>query len=161
MNLGELRDTIANSGTADWRRIEGGPVYRDRFVHWESPANGTSGIEVHSHSSAAVYQPDIDLTLAYGMDAPGATRQPSFTWATFPDPDVSIHIADVFWRGALVDRVDFVYVDGGRCILPIGDGHQGLRITRYGYAVARLLDSLENGDRFEEYCSGVPYEYQD
>lgn len=61
----------------------------------------------------------------------------------------------------MVDRVDFVYVDGGRCILPIGGGHQGLRITRYGYAVARLLDSLESGDRFDEYYSGVPYEYQD
>ncbi len=108
----------------------------------------------------AVYQPDIDLTIAYGMSAPGAPTRPSFQWATFPDPEVSIHIADVFWRGSLVDRVDFVYVDGGRCILPLGDGHQGLRITRYEYTIARLLDSLESGDRFEEYYHGVPYEYQ-
>lgn len=160
MNFIELRETITHSDATEWQRVARmGPTYRDRFATWTGPGD-EMGIEIEAHGSVAVYQPDIDLTIAYGMSAPGAPTHPSFQWATFPDPEVSIHIADVFWRGSLVDRVDFVYVDGGRCILPLGDGHQGLRITSYEYTIARLLDSLESGDRFEEYYTGVPYEYQ-
>lgn len=160
MNIIELRDTITNSDDTEWQRVgRMGPTYRDRFDPWSGPGDKT-GVDIETHSSVAVYKPDIDLTIVYGMSAPGAPKEPSFKWVTFPDPAVSIHLADVFWRGSLVDRVDFVYVDGGRCILPIGEGHQGLRITRYEYVVARLLDSLESGDRFEEYYNGVPYEYQ-
>lgn len=160
MNMSELRSTILESSLNDWKRVPvQGPTYRDRFVPWLSPADKTSGIEVHSHSDVAVFEPDIDLTMAFGMRAPGAVENPSFKWAKFPDPEITTHIADIFWRGALVDRVDYISVDGHRCNLPIGGGHQGLRITKYDYTIARILDYLEGGDRFDQYYNDVPYEY--
>jgi hypothetical protein len=91
--------------------------------------------------------------------SPGAVENPKFEWADFPDPEIRTCIADIFWRGALVDRVDYIIVDGHRCNLPIGGGHQGLEITKYDYTIARILDHLESGDRFDQYYGGIPYEY--
>ena len=164
MDFAQLRETITTSDPSEWHRITNqGPTYRDRFSSWSSPANGTSGIDVDNHSYVAVYKPDIDLTIAYGMSESSRDQELSFKWSdAFPDKKIhEISIADVFWRGSLVDRVNFVHVDGGRCILPLGDGHQGLRITRYDYAVARLLDELEGGNRFEEYYGRVAFEVTD
>lgn len=57
--------------------------------------------------------------------------------------------------------MNYVYVDGGRGIVPLGSGHQGLRITQYGLAVARLLSGIAEYDEFDRYYSSVPYELQD
>lgn len=164
MTLDELRTIIANSHPAEWSRIKAmGPTYRDRFGSWSSPADGTSGIDHDSHAEAAVYRPDIDLTVAYGMPESQHEHKLKFEWSEdFPDSEIrEISIADFFWRGSLVDRVSYVYVDGGRGILPLGGGHQGLRITQYGLAVARLLDGISDRREFDRYYSSVPYELQD
>ena len=42
------------------------------------------------------------------------------------------------WRGSLIDRVDYAYVDGARGIVPIGSGHQGLVVTKYQAAGQRV-----------------------
>lgn len=161
MQFDELRTLITASRNSDWHRIRSGPTYRDSFATWSSPADGSAGCEVHGHTYVAVYKPDIDITIAFGRESGLMSRDLKFGWAEFPDPKVSMHDADVFWRGSLVDRVNFVYVDGGRCALPLGLGHQGLEITRHEFAVARLIDALESGDRFDTYASGVPYEFVD
>lgn len=73
-----------------------------------------------------------------------------------------ISIADIFWRGSLVDRVNYVYVDGGRGIVPLGRGNQGLSITQYELAVARLLSGIADYQEFDRYYySSVPFEMQD
>lgn len=138
-------------------------TYRDRFGSWSSPADNTSGIDQDSHSEVAVYRPDIDLTVAYGMPNSQHEHKLKFEWSdNFPDSEIrEISIADFFWRGSLVDRVNYVYVDGGRGILPLGGGHQGLRITQYGLAVARLLSGVAEYCEFDRYYSSVPYELQD
>jgi hypothetical protein len=158
-----LRSTIIISDPDDWHRIlRSRPVYREDFNTWMSPAKAAAGMNVGSHGYGAIYRPDIGLTIAYGMRSPFSPSEPSLQWAAFPDPTkVTVHIADVFWRGSLVDRVDYAVVDSGRYILPIGEGPQWLGIDHHDYAVARLLDTLEGGDRFDLYYTSVPYEYQD
>lgn len=164
MRLDELQTTIANSHPDEWQRINSiGPTYRDRFSSWSSPANNTSGIEHDAHREVAVYRPDIDLTIAYGMSEGLHDHNLKFAWSeNFADSKVhEISIVDIFWRGSLVDRLNYVYVDGGRAILPIGGGHHGLWITQYGLAVARLLSGIAEYDEFDRYYSAVPFELQD
>lgn len=165
MDLNELRATISDSDASEWHRIvRQGPTYRDRFGSWTGPGDSW-GIETDSHGEVAVYKPDIDLTIAYGMAdsqhaSPGGL---SFKWSeSFPDKEIrEISLADVFWHGSLVDRVNYVYADGGQVVLPLGAGHQGLRVTRYDYSVARLLDELSGRGEFERYYNQVPYELVD
>ncbi|OBA89340.1 hypothetical protein A5642_15150 [Mycolicibacterium mucogenicum] len=164
MTFDELRALIANSHARDWQRIKlMGPTYRDRFGAWSSPADGTSGLDHDTHAELAVYRPDIDLTIAYGMPQSQHGHSLTFKWSeAFPDSEIrEISIADIFWRGSLVDRVNYVYVDGGRGIVPIGGGHQGLRINRYQLAVARLLSGIADYDEWERYFGAVPFELQD
>ncbi|KUI42309.1 hypothetical protein AU197_14440 [Mycobacterium sp. IS-1590] len=154
---------ITDSTASEWHRINRiGSTYRYRFGSWTGPGD-TSGIETDSHSEVAVYMPDIDLTIAYGMPESAHREGLNFEWSkAFPDQEIRhISIVDVFWRGSLVDRINYVYVDGARCILPLGEGHQGLRITRYDYSVARLLDELAGHRGFERYYNQVPYELID
>ena len=69
-------------------------------------------------------------------------------------------VADIFWRGSLVDRVNYVYVDGGGAIVPLGRDNQGLRINQYELAVARLLSGIADYQEFDQYYSSVPFEMQ-
>lgn len=163
MTLDELRTIIISSTSRDWSRITAaGPTYRDRFGSWSRPADGTSGVEHDSHTEAAVYRPDIDLTISYGMPESQHDRNLSFAWSeNFPDSNIrEISIADIFWRGSLVDRVNYVYVDGGGAIVPLGRDNQGLRINQYELAVARLLSGIADYQEFDQYYSSVPFEMQ-
>lgn len=163
MTFDELRELILNSQPGDWHRITAlGPTYRDRFGSWTGP-NDRVGIDHDSHIEVAVYRPDIDLTITYGMPESQHDRSLTFGWSeNFPDSEIlEISIVDFFWRGSLVDRVNYVHVDGARAILPLGGGHQGLKITRYDLAVARLLDRLSDHSDFDRYFDQVPYELQD
>lgn len=86
VNVIELRDTITDSDHTEWQRIaRQGPTYRERLVTWTGPSDHT-GFEVESHGVVAVYKPDIDLTIAYGMDAPGAPNTPAFNGHGSPIP---------------------------------------------------------------------------
>lgn len=164
MRLDELRTLVSESTERDWYRIEkAGPTYRDRFESWSSPADNTSGVEHDSQTEVAVYRPDVDLTIAYGMIENRHDRDPAFGWAdSFPDSSIrEIQLIDFFWRGSLVDRLNYVYVDGARGILPLGGGHQGLLVTRYEVTVARLLSDIGNHTEFDRYYGLVPFELRD
>ena len=54
-----------------------------------------------------------------------------------------------------------VYVDGARAVLPLGGGHDGLKITRQELAVARLLSDIAGHREFDRYYASVPFELQD
>lgn len=159
--LHEIRSLVRNSSRADWHLIEEGPTYRNRFV--SSTGSGDQWrLEEDSHHTVMVYRPDVDLTMAYGMtfDFRGDGPVREFAWSkVFPDKSVQIDMADIFWRGALIDRVDYAYVDGARGIVPMGGGHQGLKVTSYERDVARLLHSLKSGfGSFESFFDRVPFE---
>ena len=115
MHLRELIRIIAQSDPSEWHHIacwgaHAGPSYRDRFlfreVHNESP-----GFLLHeAHSSAAVYIPDISITMAFGL---GANEDFKEEWANqFPDEKASSSFVDVFYNAALVYRAVYVTVDG-------------------------------------------------
>ena len=161
-SLEDIRGYVRNSGPDDWHVIEEGPTYRNRFVNSVGPGEQWR-LDEDSHHTVLVYTPDVDLTIAYGMTFDIRDSGPSrkFEWSSvFPDSAVEIDMADIFWRGSLVDRVDYAYVDGARGIVPMGGGHQGLKVTSYERDVARLLHSLKGGQfgSFDEFFGQIPFE---
>ena len=131
MRLDELQTTIANSHPDEWQRIKStGPTYRDRFSSRSSPANNTSGIDHDSHVEVAVYRPDIDLTIAYGMSEGLHDHNLKFAWSeNFADSKVrEISIVDIFWRGSLVDRLNYARQSD----LPVMQQLAEAIITAYG-----------------------------
>ncbi|MEM6107154.1 hypothetical protein AAHS21_12925 [Mycobacterium sp. 050272] len=142
--LAELRQLVRESEPADWHKIEESDNYKSRFDH-----------------TTLVYKSDIDLTICYGLRFGSPTRSDTeFGWsAVFPDSSVLIASADVFWRGSLVDRVDYANVDGGRAILPIGAGFDGLDITSWDRDAARVLHNQKNGASraFSDFYDRVPF----
>lgn len=160
--LHEIRNLVRTSSSTDWHIIEDGPTYRNRFASSTGPGDQWR-LEEDSHHTVLVYIPDVDLTIAYGMtfDLRGSGPTREFEWSkVFPDPSVEIDMADVFWRGSLIDRVDYAYVDGARGIVPMGGGHQGLKVTSYERDVARLLHSLRSGGfgTFERFFDRIPFQ---
>lgn len=160
--LKDIRGWVTQSQAADWHLIENGPTYRSRFSSSTGPGDSWR-LEEDSHHTVMVYTPDIDLTMAYGMSFDFYDHGPErvFEWSKiFPDSAVQIDMADIFWRGSLVDRVDYAYVDGARGIVPIGGGHQGLQVTQYDCDVARLLHSLRSGGfgSFDSFFDRIPFE---
>jgi hypothetical protein len=160
--LQEIRSLVRKSSRADWHLIEEGPTYRNRFVSSTGPGDRWQ-LEEDSHHTVMVYVHDVDLTMAYGMtfDFRGHGPDREFAWSkVFPDAAVQIDMADIFWRGSLIDRVDYAYVDGARGIVPMGGGHQGLKVTGYERDVARLLHDLRSGNfgSFESFFDRVPFE---
>ena len=160
-NLQEIRDLVRKSARHDWHKIEEGPTYRSRFGFSTGPGDHWR-LKEDSHHTTLVYMPDVDLTNAYGMDFDTRRRDdPEFEWSkVFPDKSVHICFADIFWRGSLVDRVDYALVDAARGTLPIGGGHDGLKITRWQRDVAELLHNLKGAHfaSFDDFFGRVPFE---
>lgn len=162
-SLNEVRDLVRNSDASEWHKIEEGegPTYRSWFNYSGGSAGGAWRLREDSHPIALVYEPDVDLTIAYGMqfNQRGPGSEPTFDWAdTFSDTSTEVYIADIFWRGSLIDRVHYVAVDGHRAYLPIGRGHQGLQITTWDRDVAQLLHDIKGGfGSFKTFFDQVPF----
>lgn len=119
MKLDEIRATLVDGAAADWHVVDGFPTYRDNL---NAIVDGLENLE--SHSKTAAYMPDVNLTLAWGMDPPGDENphlpgSPGASLgAPFPDKSVSSFQVDVFYAGSLVDRHYGVHLDGYRAALP-------------------------------------------
>ncbi|GJO33955.1 hypothetical protein NJB1507_46260 [Mycobacterium marinum] len=142
--------------------IENGPTYRSRFSYSTGPGEQWR-LEEDSHHTVMVYIANVDLTIAYGMtfDFRDSGPDREFEWSkAFPDSSVQIDMADFFWRGSLIDRVDYAYVDGARGIVPMGGGYLGLKVTSYEVDVARLLHNVKGGRffDFDHYFGRIPFE---
>jgi hypothetical protein len=164
MQFYELRGLIQKSDASEWHRVDEGPTYRYRFAAYYESGGENYRLEQDSHGDAAVYIPDIDLTIAWGMDeefthiSDFGPMDKTLKWAeAFPDSTWKISRADIFWRGSLVDRADYIAVDGFRAYLPIGGGHDGLAITDFDYDMARLIDGFVGHSEFKSYYDRVPY----
>jgi hypothetical protein len=81
---------------------------------------------------------------------------------------------DVFHRGALVDRKLYVVADGGRYYVPIprrtfpnkngiGDdlGEPEFHYTRWDLGLARIVNSFELGESFDELLPRLTYVLDD
>jgi hypothetical protein len=158
----EIRDLVRQSEATNWHKIEDGPTYRSRFESSTGPEQWR--LEEDSHGTVAVYMPDVDLTIAYGMELYPAVRDREFDWSiNFHDISVQLCFTDIFWSGSLVDRVIYALVDGARGVLPFGQGPEGLRVTTYERDVARLLHNIGGTGfgSFDSFFTRVPFELSD
>jgi len=77
---------------------------------------------LRDYSDLLVYRPEVDLSIAYGLrpHPRDQDNRRTFDWATSHDWSVEVNIADVRWRGQLVDRAYYWVVDNGSAEVPIG-----------------------------------------
>lgn len=158
MKLTEVHDLVILSSTEDWRVINcfdsaSGPSYRDSWDKFE----GQDGWElVHGrHSMVATYRPDVALTIAWGLTTridQQPRRQPEWLQKFHSTKPVVGKFADVFWNGALIDRVEYETVDN--TYLPnaepvyanssaIDDAElTGYEVARFDYELVRLIHIL-------------------
>ena len=117
MTLDEIHDLIATSSVDDWNVI-GAPLFIST-----SPHEGTGGRhDVERHEVLGVYKHDVDIAVACGHPTPSSRDDWRPKWAeVFADGSVENCYADVFYRGAHVDRDEVVLVDGRRGVLPAPD----------------------------------------
>jgi hypothetical protein len=77
----------------------------------------------------------------------------------FASRSVRAGFADIFWRGSLIDRVDYAIVDDHQGILPLGGGPNGLKVTSFEVDVARLLHGITGKfNKFDYFFGRVPFE---
>ena len=153
MQLSAVRDLIIKSTTDAWHRIEDGPSYLGWHVD-----DGTARYEFHH--DVAVYRDDVNLRMAWGLSINPTGPEYHAPWAkVFTDSRVMPVFADVLWRGALVDRVRLLDVDGGRARLPEprthrdGDGKTQQQVTPWETGIARLIHSFSSGEDYDTYLS--------
>lgn len=114
MKFYELRKQITEAYGDYWHHINGGSQF-----HYDLGTVNDLASVFGYHSARAVLLNDVDIAIEYGMTDDPLDRQAWVAdWAPFPDPNVHGKYADVFYRGALVDRVHLASVDGGRAFLP-------------------------------------------
>lgn len=149
---------ITGSSPDDWAVVSaGGGAYLDRFE--EIGSGGQSHLELESHVYLAVYRPDVDLRLAWGMRQDTELTFPDWD---FPDRSISRLLVDAFWRGALVARWSVLLVDGARCYMPdpslavaeVGPAQAdieviGSTVSESRVALARLLQRIQGRDDAE------------
>lgn len=126
MTLAEIIKTIVGSNPDDWHCIScwggnSGPSYRGQWEQWNAPDQGKAPdkwfLERKEHSNIGVLKSNAAITMAVGLEYLNDFKEP---WANqFPDPRAHGQFADVFFQGALVYRVHYVVVDGGRGWLPL------------------------------------------
>lgn len=169
LKLQELRGLIASTTGSDWERVATGPYFHDGFSSvWDK--EGSRIEEARSHGEKAVLIDDIDVSLEWGFTW-SDDRDESWPWADgFPDQKAHSFWVDIFYRGALVDRVRLVSVDGGRADLPTagavrndgGDPGQPAPsmasydwyVDDWDYDVARVINSIRGLD-FDQYFRGA------
>jgi hypothetical protein len=113
MQHDEITRTITGSSPEDWVILGEGPLFLDRL----SGVSGPEGhwLEADSHNHLAVYQPDVDLRLAWGLTT---DTDLIYDGWVFSDQSIERVLVDGFWRGALVARRTVLAVDGYRSYLP-------------------------------------------
>lgn len=173
MRFQDLREAIRRSSRGDWHKITcwgggAGPSYRDRLT--TGTINGDL-VEYESHGNVAVFMPDIDISIAWGLDRDPDDRHHglSFEWDDkFPDSKTTVQLADIFYRGSLVDREYQAAVDGGRALIPMGHTRIAEGSPRHGKDVryevvtsewqvdfARVVHSFEHAGDFDGYLSSA------
>ncbi|MCV7285346.1 hypothetical protein H7J87_08395 [Mycolicibacterium wolinskyi] len=184
MDLHTLRHKIADSTSGGWNKITcwgagSGPVYH----YGLSSENGDNGIETEAkgHANTAVLIEDVDISIAWGYDPDETQRidhRQTFDYDFLPeladdDTPVTRIYADVFYRGALVDRMLFAVADGGRYYVPIPRtvypnrvsvrerGEPEHHYTRWQLGFASLLNSFEHAEPIEDLLAEVDYVVDD
>jgi len=89
-----------------------------------------------------VHRSTPELTMAWGLElfAYSERRDLHFPWVQgFVDKHVMPFWVDFFWNGALIDRVELCYVDGGHGVIPLP---LGSAVSEFEAAVAYLVHDI-------------------
>jgi hypothetical protein len=174
MTLEEVLNVCGSSSSDDWNLVSSsGPSYSSRFLPLETRAGEgdpelTYELRHEEHWMRASYKPDLAIGIAWGMyaDPPLPGERPEIfheEWATqFPDDRPTLHLIDLFYFGALIDRQYYVYVDS-RCKLPLprrvfapddkGGKVTALTITPWQRDFFRVLNALETTVDYDGYVA--------
>lgn len=153
MTFDELLKTFINSDKEDWNTISSwghgsGPSYRDQFSFSEV-YEGESFVLVHQeHSSVASYMPNLSITIAWGIQVGDKNDRVDRPWAKNnpdPSPGRSSYL-DFFYNNALVFRVAYCTVDGGRCEIPFPDydEHGNVSVPREYHDLIKKFSEIVN-----------------
>jgi hypothetical protein len=112
----EITQMVTSSSAGDWTVLQPGPLYLDELG--EVSSGDRHWVEVNTHYSMAVYRPDVNLRLAWGLKRDDDQHFEGWSW---PNPKITRSLADAFWQGSLVARWSYLVVDGGACYLPDPD----------------------------------------
>lgn len=161
MELWALRKLIGESWDEHWHRLEVGPYFHDGFGSVISQEGRY--LEHNAHYHRAVLTSDVDVSLEFGLsldDDRGTVSLEGYGWDfTFPDPSIRREFIDIFYRGALVDRLLVLDVDGGRATLPIADKINGAwTVHGWEYDIVALVDSLGGNSEFKSYFDQTGWE---
>jgi hypothetical protein len=151
MKLFEIRRSITETIDDHWSLIKVGPLF-----NYALGTTGDVATVFGYHSVRAVLAADIDIAIEYGMSSDPLDHRRVWTeeWAPFADPEIHGEYCDVYYRDALVDRVELATVDGSRATLPVPLRRDGEWVALdWPYQLARLVDSFEGGRDFEGYFS--------
>jgi hypothetical protein len=161
MQYDDLVRTVLNSQPKDWQDI-GHPVWPQYLSYGTVRRDGelSDWISVREHSQGWVLRSNVQIQLAFGLES---GDELSFDWPPLPDPKVIGRHVEIKFNGQPVFRDMLISVDGRRCVLPLPasetiNDEEGMPSIRYAYsatkdeiALARLVDSLTGGDRFDVY----------
>jgi hypothetical protein len=168
VKLDEIRALFEQTDTSAWHVIEP-PTFHT--VLGEIRTNDAQELSIRYHSSAAVYREDVALTLEWGLDRHAdQTYTPDYL-AEFPlEKSIRRTCADVFWNGAVVDRVSLDILENAYLPTPlphyrhIEDAALTAELEKYTVAayevgLARLVHNLEKlFDDFDETLSRAGFE---
>lgn len=159
MTLDELIDAFIASSPNDWNVTHcwghnSGPSYRDK-LQFHEVYNSSPNVLTHSaHGMTASFKPDLSVTIAWGMDNEvTAEEKVRDEWTqNFPDRSgASLHYLDFFFCSALVLRVDYASVDGGRYYFPIPSRNQpsGWKTEQRYAEVMKKLNEIVGHSNFD------------
>ncbi len=156
MDFNSFIQLIAKSTVTDWNVITcwgagAGPSYKSRFEFNNLSAVSVPGfLKEESHSMYACFKDEISISLAFGLEENGCFIAP---WTTnFCNSSASSKYLDLFFSGALVHRISYVGVDGGRAKLPIPLPSAPLSVDANESALIRLIDRFESLDgNYDDY----------
>jgi hypothetical protein len=154
MDLFALRKLITESRDEEWHTVKNGPYFHDGFGEVQS-AEGHY-LEHQTHYYRFVLMSDVDVSIEFGMSLDSdrnAVSLKGFGWDfTFPDESLRREFIDIFYRGALVDRLLVLDVDGGRSTLPIARKIDGeWAVLGWEHDLVALVDSLGGNSEFNGY----------
>ena len=115
MTIDELDALILGGVNNDWRRLS--PPFA-----WGRLLEDGGADHVQTHDERIVLTSNVDIAIEWGLTRRSDSLAERHLWsekAGFADPATQRSLlADVLYKGELVDRFYLVYVDGGRAYFP-------------------------------------------
>lgn len=132
MQLETLREILTDSTANNWNVVSYGTTYRHHTISAiENAAHDGELSGGEEHTTTASYICDVSLTIAWGMKASGHLSDSHF-------------LVDIFWCGALIDRVT-VCSDDCPAGSPVGTSEVAANTDteRYLQRVSELVHELD------------------